>query len=99
MVDDFQTTSRGACNRGSAHGPVLAQRAPGGVFGNLNGIAPGCALTLTYKPAESREQLLLHLGRLRTHRCPGWKWGVVSQRTRVYHTGLDVQRGVLVGFT
>ena len=30
------------------------------------------------------------------------KWlqlGLVSQRTRAYHTSLDVQRGVLVGFT
>jgi hypothetical protein len=34
--------------------------------------------------------------------CSPLKWlqvGLVSQRTRVYHTSLDVQRGALVGFT
>jgi hypothetical protein len=28
-----------------------------------------------------------------------WRAGIVAQKTKAYHTGLDIQRGILVGFS
>jgi hypothetical protein len=84
----------------------------GGVFGKLNGIAPGYLFTLTYKRVQlySNGEYVFDT----QHRSGGYfynwnqftysplKWlqvGLVSQRTRAYHTSLDIQRGVLAGFT
>jgi hypothetical protein len=84
----------------------------GGVFGNLNGIAPGCALalTLTYKriqlygsaeyvfDLQNRSNNFFYIWDQVTYSPLHWlQVGLVSQRTRVYQTGLDVQRGVLAG--
>jgi hypothetical protein len=84
----------------------------GGVFGNLNGVAPGLELTLTYKKVQlySANEYIFD-----TNTKSGnffytwtqltyapWEWfavGYVAQRTRAYQTPLDVQRGPLVGFT
>ena len=84
----------------------------GGVFGNLSGIAPGYLFTLTYKRLQlySNGELLVETKNSSSSFFYNWdqltysplKWlqlGLVSQRTRAYHTSLDVQRGVLVGFT
>jgi hypothetical protein len=84
----------------------------GGVFGNLSGIAPGYLFTLTYKRLQlySNGELLIETknsGRSFfynwdqiTYSLLNWlQLGLVSQRTRAYYTGLDVQRGVLVGLT
>ena len=84
----------------------------GGVFGNLNGVAPGYLFTLTYKKAQlySSGEYVFDLQNRGGNffynwsqiTYSPWKWlqvGLVTQRTRVYHTSLDVQRGVLVGFT
>ncbi len=84
----------------------------GGVFGNLNGIAPGGALTLTYKriqlyssaeyvfDIQNRRNSFFYIWDQVTYAPLSWlQVGVVSQRTRVYQTGLDVQRGVLAGVT
>lgn len=84
----------------------------GGVFGDLRGVAPGYELTLSWKTlqlysegeyvidtTDSSGNFFYNWAQL------GWspvEWlsvGLVSQRTRAYHTGLDVQRGVFVGFT
>jgi len=84
----------------------------GGVVGDLRGVAPGYELTLTWKAFElySEGEFVID-----TTDSSGnffynwaqlgwspWDWlmvGLVAQRTRVYHTGLAVQRGLFVGFT
>jgi hypothetical protein len=84
----------------------------GAVFGDLNGIAPGCALTLKYKRVDAYSSAeyvfdiqnhggsFFYIWDQITYSPLHWlQVGLVSQRSRVYHTGLDVQRGVLVGFT
>ena len=84
----------------------------GGVVGDLRGVAPGFELTLAWKTLElysegeyvidttdSSGNFFYNWAQLG---WSPWEWlsvGLVSQRTRVYHTGLDVQRGVFVGFT
>ena len=84
----------------------------GGVFGNLNGVAPGYLLTLTYErvqlysngeyvfDTQNRGGSFFYTWNQVTYSPLKWlQLGLVSQRTRAYHTSLDVQRGVLAGFT
>jgi hypothetical protein len=84
----------------------------GGVFGSLNGVAPGFLFALTYKQVQlySSGEYVIDTQNRNDNFFYSWnqltysplKWlqvGLVSQRTRVYHTSLDVQRGVLVGVT
>jgi hypothetical protein len=84
----------------------------GGVVGDLRGVAPGYELTLSYgqfqlysegeyviDTDDSSGNFFYNWAQLG---WSPWEWftvGLASQRTRVYHTGLDVQRGVFVGFT
>ncbi|HTY43317.1 MAG TPA: hypothetical protein VMH79_15715 [Thermoanaerobaculia bacterium] len=84
----------------------------GGVVGDLRGVAPGYELTLTWKAfqlysegeyvfdtSDSSGDFFYNWAQLG---WSPWEWlsvGLASQRTRVYHTSLDVQRGVFVGFT
>ena len=83
----------------------------GGVFGNINGIAPGLELTLTYKKFEfySANEYIFDTNTKSGNFFYTWtqitytpvKWftaGYVVQRTRAYQTPLDVQRGPLIGF-
>jgi len=83
----------------------------GGVVGDLRGVAPGYELTLAWKSlqlysegeyvfdtTDSSGNFFYNWAQLG---WSPWEWftvGLVSQRTRVYQTGLDVQRGVFVGF-
>lgn len=82
----------------------------GGVFGKTNGIAPGAELTLSYRGLllSSSNEYVFDTDNFSNSFFYTWtelsytpvKWfrfGGVTQRTRVYHTGLDVQRGFLVG--
>ena len=84
----------------------------GAVFGNLSGLAPGGALTIGYRKIQlySSDEYVFDLHNHGGSFFYSWdqltysplKWlqvGLVSQRTRVYQTGLDVQRGVLAGLT
>jgi hypothetical protein len=84
----------------------------GGVFGKTNGIAPGYELTLTYWRLElysaseyvfdtdNRDNSFFYTWTEFSYSPVKWfRFGGAAQRTRVYHTGLDVQRGPLVGFT
>jgi len=84
----------------------------GAVFGNLNGVAPGYLITLTYRrfqlysngeyvfDTQNRAGSFFYNWNQVTYSPLTWlQVGVVTQRTRAYHTSLDVQRGVLVGFT
>ena len=85
----------------------------GGVFGKLNGVAPGYELTLTYKKRwmlYSSGEFVIdtdnHLGNYfyawneaSYSLKNGLRFGVAAQRTRVYVTPLGVQRGPLVGYS
>jgi hypothetical protein len=84
----------------------------GAVFGDLNGIAPGGLITLTYNKVElyasleyvfsfqNRNANFFYTWNQLTYSPRKWlQVGLASQRTRVYQTGLDVQRGVLAGVT
>jgi hypothetical protein len=84
----------------------------GGVFGRTTGIAPGFRISLTYNKIElsSEGEYVLDTGNRSSNffyswnelTYSPWEWfhtGLVSQRTRAYQTKLDVQRGILFGFS
>lgn len=84
----------------------------GGVFGKVNGIAPGFEATITYKKLEfysaneyifdtdTKSGNFFYTWTQLTYSPVRWfNFGYVMQRTRAYKTSLDVQRGVLIGFT
>jgi len=84
----------------------------GAVFGNTTGVAPGCELALSYKRIELSSEIeyvfstsdhnhsFLYSWNELVYTPVGWfHAGLVSQRTRAYHTDLDVQRGFSVGVT
>jgi hypothetical protein len=84
----------------------------GGVFGNVNGVAPGLEGTVTWKKAQlySANEYIFDTGAKAGNFFYTWtqltysplEWltaGYVVQRTRAYQTALDIQRGLLVGFT
>ena len=84
----------------------------GGVFGNTTGIAPGYKLSLTYWKFEfsSEGEFVFDTGNSEGNFFYNWselsvspvdwfRFGLVGQRTRVYQTDVDIQRGLLVGFS
>ncbi len=86
----------------------------GGVVGNLRGVAPGCLATISwwkltlYSEAEyvfdlggpaSADDFFYSWTELSLAPVEWMRFGVAVQRTRVYSTGLEVQRGVLLGAT
>jgi hypothetical protein len=84
----------------------------GGVFGKTAGIAPGYSTSLGWRWLElySEGEFVFAIGRRGdsffynwtefTVSPTGWlRAGVVMQRTQVYRSELDVQRGFLVGFS
>ena len=84
----------------------------GGVFGNLNGVAPGWEVTLSYRKLEfySEDEYVFDLDDSAGNFFYSWTegtyspldWlqlGLIIQRTKAYQTDLDVQRGFLVGFS
>jgi hypothetical protein len=84
----------------------------GGVFGETRGVAPGYHLTVSYGRFElysegeyvvdvddSDDNFLYNWAQLGYSPLDWLAVGLASQRTRVYRTGLDVQRGVFVSFT
>jgi hypothetical protein len=84
----------------------------GGVFGELTGVAPGYNLSLGYKrfALSSQGEYFFQTGDSSGNFFYTWSeltyspldWfraGIVVQRTKAYRSDLDVQRGLLVGFT
>src|SRR5262245_14017999 len=84
----------------------------GGVFGNLNGVAPGTEVTLSYRKLEiyteneyvfdleDSTQNFFYTWTEATYSPLDWlRLGLIIQRTLAYQTDLDVQRGFLVGFS
>lgn len=84
----------------------------GGIFGSLNGIAPGAEVTVAYKKLEfySANEYIFDTSGKSGDFFYTWtqltyapaKWisgGYVVQRTRAYHSNADIQRGLTVEFT
>ncbi|HEY7751345.1 MAG TPA: hypothetical protein VH917_03560 [Ignavibacteriaceae bacterium] len=82
----------------------------GGIFGQSNGIAPGMELDLIYENFEFYTEAeyffnfedgtanFFYLWSELTYSPLDWLWfGIVGQRTRVYQTELEIQRGLLIG--
>ncbi len=82
----------------------------GGVFGETKGVAPGYELTVSWGSFElysegeyvfdvedSDNDFFYNWAQLSYSPLDWLSVGLVSQRTRTYQTGLDVQRGFLVG--
>jgi hypothetical protein len=84
----------------------------GGVFGNTTGCAPGYKGSLSWWKLElsSESEYVVDVGDSADNFFYNWselslapadwfRFGLATQRTRLYHTDRDVQRGVLLGFT
>jgi hypothetical protein len=82
----------------------------GGVFGRTTGIAPGCEASLTYKKVQlsisneyvfdtTHESGSFYAASPELTYSPlTWlRVGLVAERTKAFHTSLDVQRGFLAG--
>jgi hypothetical protein len=81
----------------------------GGVYGAIDGVAPGYELTLSYKrfALYSESEYFIDVGdssgnffytwaQLTFAPTPWLQAGLVAQRTKAYQTELDIQRGFLV---
>ncbi len=84
----------------------------GGVFGDTRGVAPGFKLTLGYGKLEfySEGEYLFDTGDSSNNYFYAWselsfypvesfRFGLVGQRTRAYQSDLEIQRGLLLGFS
>lgn len=84
----------------------------GGVFGDLAGIAPGWNLSLSYGRLElsSQNEYVFDLrdrsgnffytwSELSYSPLDWFRTGLVTQRTKAYQSDLDIQRGLLAGFS
>ena len=84
----------------------------GGVFGDVEGFAPGFRLSLTrawfeltseaeyYIDNHDHEENFLYTwNEIAGYPLEWLRFGLAVQRTRAYETDLDIQRGPFVGFT
>ena len=84
----------------------------GGVFGDTTGIAPGYKGSLSWRKVElySEGEYVFDTGSTSDSFFYNWseltlaptewfRFGLVTQRTRVYKTDRDIQRGVLAGLS
>lgn len=84
----------------------------GGVFGNTTGIAPGCRASLgwwqlelsneaeyVFDTSDSSADFFYSWSELTWAPSSWFRFGMVVQRTEVYETVRDIQRGLLVGFS
>jgi hypothetical protein len=84
----------------------------GGVFGDTTGIAPGYRLSLSYWKIEFSSEgefvfdtrdkggsFFYNWSELSVSPVDWFRFGLVGQRTRAYQTDVDIQRGILVGFS
>jgi len=82
----------------------------GGVVGISKGIAPGLEMTFGFKNFElyTESEYIFDIGANEnnffynwsdlTYSAKDWLWfGISGQRTRLYQTDLDIQRGLLIG--
>ena len=84
----------------------------GGVFGDTTGIAPGYKGSLSWKKLElysegeyvfdtgnSSDSFFYNWSELTIAPVEWFRFGLVTQRTRVYKTDREIQRGLLAGFS
>ena len=84
----------------------------GGVFGEATGVAPGYKLSVScwkiefssegewvFDTGDSEESFFYNWSELSISPVERFRVGLVGQRTRVYQTDVDIQRGLLVGFS
>jgi hypothetical protein len=84
----------------------------GGVFGNTTGVAPGYLASLSWKNIELSTEgeyvfdtkddtgNFFYSWMELAYSPRDWcRAGLVAQRTKAYHTDLDIQRGLFVGFS
>jgi len=84
----------------------------GGVFGDLNGVAPGYTGSVSwwwlelysegeyvFDTGDSSENFFYNWSELTLSPVDWFRLGMVTQRTKVYETDRDIQRGFLVGFS
>ena len=84
----------------------------GGVFGDTTGIAPGYTFTLSWWKLQlySQGEYVIDAGSSSDNFFYTWseltlapaewfRFGFVVQRTKLYQTEFDIQRGVLLGFS
>jgi hypothetical protein len=84
----------------------------GGVFGLTDAVAPGYKGSLGWRSLEfysegeyvfatgdASERFFYNWSELSVAPKPWWRIGLVTQRTRVYQTEREIQRGLLVGFS
>jgi hypothetical protein len=82
----------------------------GAVFGRTNGVAPGYRASLGWRKIElssegnylfdvddSSESFFYNWSEVTVAPAEWWRAGLVTQRTRVYQTARDIQRGLLFG--
>jgi hypothetical protein len=83
----------------------------GGVFGNITGLAPGYAISISYKPIEffTQGEYFFDAGTRSENffytwselSCAPARWfrvGIVVDRTKALGSSFDIRRGPLVGF-
>jgi len=112
--EDLETGSLWVGYNFSAGQKLVLEATPmiGGVFGNTTGVAPGYEVSLTYKRVElssqgeyvfdtkDRSGSFFYAWPQLTYSPLDWfNVGLVAQRTKAYHTKLDVQRGLFAGFS
>ena len=84
----------------------------GGVFGDTAGIAPGYKGSLSwwklelysegeyvFDTRESADSFFYNWSELTLAPVDWFRFGLVTQRTRLYESDRDIQRGVLAGFS
>lgn len=84
----------------------------GAVFGNTTGVAPGFKGSLSWRNLtlyseteyvfdadDSDDSYLYAWSELTVAPTKSWRAGLVVQRTKVYETELDIQRGILLGYS
>jgi len=84
----------------------------GGVFGNTTGVAPGYEVSLAYRRLEfttdgeyvfdtrnSSGSFFYDWAELSYSPLEWFRFGIASQKTKTYHTALNIQRGVFLGFS
>jgi hypothetical protein len=84
----------------------------GGVFGDIAGVAPGYKGSLSwwklelysegeyvFDTGDSSESFFYNWSELTLAPADWFRFGLVTQRTRVYETDRDIQRGLLAGLS
>ena len=112
--EDKETGSLWAGYKFETGDKVVIQATPmiGGVFGHTTGVAAGYMTSVSWKKIDlstegkfvfdtkdSTGSFLYSWSELSYSPLEWCRVGLVAQRTKTYHTSLDIQRGLLIGFS